>query len=155
MVGDLLVRPASRCQHGRGELGCGEVVCHFVARGGVVYASPSSRKTVGDVDDALEVFWPLWLDDRFQHAAQKPVVLAKSLDEIVRTREFPCGKKMIARLFHALQAHVVHHGDEVQVDGGNGVGRGLLRSDAFLRCHAVHACPSVSPFPFDPRSILL
>ena len=51
-------------------------------------------------------------------------MLAEGLDEVVRTGELPRGEEVLARLLDVLQAHVVHDGDEAQVDGRNGVVRG-------------------------------
>ena len=70
VVGDLLIGPSPGRQHGSGELGGGKVVRHMVPCIGVVDLAPTGGKTVGNVNDPLEVLRPFRLDDRFQHTAQ-------------------------------------------------------------------------------------
>ena len=121
--GDLLVGPPSGGQHGDGELRGGEVIGHVVACLWVVDFSPPGGKAVGDGDDPLEILRPGGFDLGLQHAPQQAVVLPEALDEVVGLGQGPGGQEVGSGLFGLLQAHVIHHRHQVEVEGGDGVGR--------------------------------
>ena len=80
VVSNFLVGPAAGGQHRESELCRRQVVRYLLARHGVVDATPPSRKSVGDFYDALELVWPLRLDDRLEHTPEQPVMFAEALD---------------------------------------------------------------------------
>lgn len=118
---DLGVAPPARGQHAGGELGGGEVVGHVISGGRVVHAPPAGREPVGDIDDAAEVVGPGGLDRGLEHATEKPMVLAQRLDQAIGPGEIPRRQQMPAGLVRAALCHEVHDGNEMQVDGGDGI----------------------------------
>ena len=117
----LLVCPIARGQHRHREFGSCEVVCHGLFGNRIVNAPPPRREPVRDVDNALEIFRPILLDDRFEHATQKPVMLAKRLYQAIGASERPCGEQMRTGRIRLPEAHVVHDRHQVKVDLGYGI----------------------------------
>ena len=122
VIGDFLVGPAVGGEHTDGKFGGAEVVGHVFAGDGVVHLAPAGGETIGDVDDALEVVGPARIDDGFEHAAEQAVVLAKAFDEVVRLGDVPGGEQVVFGQGQVFQGDGVHHRDEVQVNGRDGVG---------------------------------
>lgn len=87
MLGDLAIVPVAGGEHADGKLGGAEIVGNIVTGVWIVHAAPAPGKTIGDVDDALKIFGPTRLDDDFEHAAEKAVVLAEGFDEIRRRED--------------------------------------------------------------------
>ena len=108
MLGDLAIVPVAGGEHADGKLGGAEIVGNIVTGVWIVHAAPAPGKTIGDIDDALEILRPLWLDDDFEHAAEKAVVLAEGFDEIIRLSQLPGGEKMRFGAVGVFQAHGVH-----------------------------------------------
>lgn len=80
---DFCVRPPAACEHGDTEFGGSEVACHVRTRLEIVQAPPSFAETVGDVDYACVVLGIVFFQARFEHALQKPMVLADFFNEAV------------------------------------------------------------------------
>lgn len=94
MLGDLDIVPVAGSEHADSKLGGAEIVGDIMAGVWIVHAAPAPGKTIGDIDDALEIFRPLWFDDDFEHAAEKAVVFTEGFDEIVRLSQLPGSEKV-------------------------------------------------------------
>ena len=152
MLGDLAIVPVAGGEHADGKLGGAEIVGDIVTGVWIVHAAPAPGKTIGDVDDALEIFGPLWLDDDFEHTAEKAVVLAEGFDEIVRLSLLPGCEQMRFSAGRVFQAHGIHDGDEMEIDGGDGIdgalkiqrifhhsdAAGVIASEVFLMRLHIH-----------------
>ena len=66
VIGNLLISPSASRQHGSGKLCGSQVVGHIVTRLRVMNSAPSCGKTIGNVDNSLEIIGPLWFDDSLQ-----------------------------------------------------------------------------------------
>jgi len=152
VLGDLTIVPVAGSEHADGKFGGAEIVGDIVTGVWIVHAAPAPGKTIGDVDDALEIFGPFWLDDDFEHAAEKAVVLAEGFDEIVRLSQLPGCEQMRFSAGRVFQAHGVHDGDEMEIDGGDGIdgalkiqrifhhsdAAGVIASEVFLMRLHIH-----------------
>ena len=121
MLGDLAIVPVAGSEHADGKLGGAEIVGDIVTGVGIVHAAPAPGKTIGDIDDALEIVGPLGFDDSFERTAEKAMMLAEGFDEIVRLSQLPDGEKVGFGAGGIFQVHDVHDGDEMEIDGGDGI----------------------------------
>ena len=83
---------------------------------------PCPAEGVGDGDDALVLLWALLLEVDFDKALQQPVMLSEGLDQVVRLRQRPRLFHALLRLTSPLQVHQGHGGNDVGVDGWDGIG---------------------------------
>ena len=45
-------------------------------------------------------------------------MFSESFDEIIRAGDLPCPQQMLLCLLRLFQAHMIHHCDQMQIDGG-------------------------------------
>ena len=136
MVGDFGVRPPAACEHGDAEFGGGEVARHVRARLGVVQVPPSLAEAIGNVDHARVVLGIVFLQTRFEHALQKPMVLADFFNEAVGQGNVPRAHKMASCGFGVLQIHLPHGCDKVQELLRDGIAPLFRHERGFGHAHA-------------------
>ena len=68
-------------------------------------------------------------------------MFSEAFNEIIGPGNFPCCQKMGLGTVGLLQAHVVHHRYQMQVDGGNGVTRRPHGKDSLYNTRAVLIFP--------------
>ncbi len=74
-------------------------------------------------------------------SAQQTVVLSEPFDQIVRLSQFPGRQQVGLGMFRLLQAHIIHHRHQMEVNGRDGILLSLQGKGGFHNADAFAVVP--------------